>query len=242
MTGTLWSGAVTAGDRLALVPGGGEVRVRSVEVHDQPVERADAGQRVAANLVGVERSAIPRGAALGTPGAFPASYRLDVEIHALPGGPGVAHGTLVQVLLGTACVDARVALLERERLAAGSAGLAQLRLRELVAAARGDRAILRTTAPQATIAGAVVLDPAPQRHGGSERASIACTSSRAATWPSLVRAALRGAEWPVPLGRVAPAGAARGRRGARGAGRAVGRGRADRPAWHRSGLADGGSL
>ncbi|MDX6621628.1 MAG: selenocysteine-specific elongation factor [Gaiellales bacterium] len=206
VTGTLWSGAVTAGDRLTLVPAGGDVRVRSIEVHDHPVERADAGQRVAANLVGVERNAIPRGATLATPGAFPASYRLDAEIHALPGAPGVAHGTLVQVLLGTACVDARVALFERERVAPGSAGLAQLRLREPVAAARGDRAILRTTAPPATIAGAVVLDPAPRRHGGGKSAIDRMRLLAGGDLPSLVRAALIGAEWPVPLGRIAPAG------------------------------------
>ena len=96
--------------------------MRSVQVHDQPVERAQAGRRVAAALVGVERGAIARGSALGTPGAFPESYRLDVELRALPSGPGVAHGALVQVLAGTACVDARVALLEAERAAGGRDG------------------------------------------------------------------------------------------------------------------------
>jgi selenocysteine-specific elongation factor len=206
VTGTLWSGVVTAGDRLVLTPTGGEVRVRSVEVHDQPVERAEAGQRVAANLVGVERNAIPRGATLSTPGAFPESYRLDVELRALSGGPGVAHGALVQVLIGTACVDARVALLGSSALAAGSAGLAQLRLRERVAAARGDRVIVRTTAPPATIAGGVVLDPAPPRHGGAEATLERLRLLAGGDAPSLVRAALQGATWPLTLDRVAPAG------------------------------------
>ena len=206
VTGTLWSGAVGAGDRLALVPEGGEVRVRSVEVHDEGVERAEAGQRVAASLVGVERSAIPGGATLATPGTLPASYRLDVEVRALPGGPGVSQGALVQVLLGTACIDARVALLGADRLAPGAAGLAQLRLRELVASARGDHAILRATAPQATIAGALVLDPAPQRHGGSASAIDRMRLLAGGDARSLVRAALRDAVWPVPLAQVAPAG------------------------------------
>jgi selenocysteine-specific elongation factor len=206
VTGTLWSGSIAAGDRLALVPEGGDVRVRSVEVHDQAVERADAGQRVAANLVGVEREAIPRGAALGTPGAFPASYRLDVELHALPHGPGIGQGALVQVLLGTACVDARVALLGSAGLPAGSSGLAQLRLRELVAAARGDRVILRSTAPQATIAGGLVLDPAPRRHGAGADALDRMQLLAEGDAPSLVRAALQGAPWPVALDQVAPAG------------------------------------
>jgi len=206
VTGTLWSGAIAAGDRLAVLPGGGDVRVRSVEVHDQPVERAEPGQRVAASLAGVERSAIPRGAMLATPGAFPESYRLDVDLQALPSGPGVAHATLVQALIGTACVDARVALLEPGALAAGARGLAQLRLREPVAAARGDRVIVRTTAPQATIAGALVLDPAPARHGGTQAAIARLRLLAGGDAPSLVRAALQASTWPITLRGVARPG------------------------------------
>ena len=55
VTGTLWSGSVAAGDRLRLEPSGRDVRVRSVQVHDRDVERAEAGQRVALSLPGVER-------------------------------------------------------------------------------------------------------------------------------------------------------------------------------------------
>src|SRR3712207_7916468 len=42
-----------SGDNLVLQPAGRAVRVRSVQVHDAAVERADAGQRVALNLAGV---------------------------------------------------------------------------------------------------------------------------------------------------------------------------------------------
>ena len=55
-TGTLWSGTIGAGDELVLQPSGKDVRVRSVQVHDRDVDRAEAGQRVAVSLPGVERS------------------------------------------------------------------------------------------------------------------------------------------------------------------------------------------
>src|SRR6266567_8190887 len=50
VTGTLWSGQVAAGDRLEVLPAGFEARVRSVQVHGETVERAEAGQRVAVVL------------------------------------------------------------------------------------------------------------------------------------------------------------------------------------------------
>ena len=52
VTGTLWSGEIGRGDELEVLPQGRRVRVRGVQVHDQPVDRAPAGQRVAVNLTG----------------------------------------------------------------------------------------------------------------------------------------------------------------------------------------------
>src|SRR5256714_9640588 len=54
-TGTLWSGRIAAGDVLHAEPGGRELRVRSVQVHDQALEIAEPGQRVAVALPGIER-------------------------------------------------------------------------------------------------------------------------------------------------------------------------------------------
>jgi selenocysteine-specific elongation factor len=83
VTGTLWSGSVGEGDVLRAEPAGVDVRVRSVQVHDMPVERAEAGQRVAAAVPGIERGQLGRGDALIEPGAYPVSYRLDVVLDEL---------------------------------------------------------------------------------------------------------------------------------------------------------------
>ncbi len=83
MTGTLWSGTIAEGDTLRVAPRGGEVRVRTVQVHDTAVPSATAGERVALGLPGIERRELHRGDALVTPGAFPVSYRLDVELEEL---------------------------------------------------------------------------------------------------------------------------------------------------------------
>src|SRR5206468_12197607 len=79
VTGTLWSGTIGEGDELRVEPAGLDVRVRSIQVHDEPVERAGAGRRVAVSLPGIERAELRRGDALVEPGAYPASYRLAVS-------------------------------------------------------------------------------------------------------------------------------------------------------------------
>src|SRR5205085_640562 len=61
VTGTLWSGSIGRGDELMLLPQRRQARVRGVQVHDQPVERALAGQRVALNLTGVAVADVARG-------------------------------------------------------------------------------------------------------------------------------------------------------------------------------------
>ena len=43
VTGTLWGGPIARGDRVRVVPGGQAARVRGLEVHDEPAERATGG-------------------------------------------------------------------------------------------------------------------------------------------------------------------------------------------------------
>ena len=69
VTGTLWTGTIAEGDTLQVAPRGGEVRVRTVQVHDAAVATAMAGERVALGLPGAERRELRRGDALVAPGA-----------------------------------------------------------------------------------------------------------------------------------------------------------------------------
>jgi selenocysteine-specific elongation factor len=154
-TGTLWSGTIAAGDLLRVEPSGRVVRVRSVQVHDTPVDAAAAGQRVAVNLPTVERRELARGDVLVEPGHYPVSYRLDVLLEELAEIPAA-----VTVHVGTQAVPARVARAGR---------YAQLRLSKQVVAARGDRVVVRTNE---TVGGGIVLDPAPPRGLEPERLAL----------------------------------------------------------------------
>ena len=166
-TGTLWSGTIGAGDEVVLQPSGKDVRVRSVQVHDRDVERAEAGQRVAVSLPGVDRAEAIRGDALVQRGGYPVSHRLDVVLDELE---PIRDSARVQVHVGTAHVAARV-------VRVGEHG-AQLRLAAPVVAARGDRVILRA---ETTLGGGRVLDPAPPRHRNVERMALVERGDIAAT-------------------------------------------------------------
>jgi selenocysteine-specific elongation factor len=202
-TGTLWSGTIAAGDLLRVEPRGKTVRVRSVQVHDAPVDEAEAGQRVAVNLPTVERRDLARGDVLVEPGHYPVSYRLDVHLEELADVPAA-----VTVHVGTKAVPARVA---RDGV------YAQLRLAEPVVAARGDRVVLRT---QTTVGGGTVLDPAPPRRLEPDRLAVLERGDPEEIVRALVHAPVAGRELQA-RGVLAPGELARGLTAVRAAGEHV---------------------
>jgi selenocysteine-specific elongation factor len=156
VTGTLWSGPVTAGDGVEILPRGTTARVRRVQVHNRDTAEALPGQRVALNLSGVGPGDVARGDVIASAASgIRPTYRLDVELR-LPEAEAM-DGRRLQVHHGTRAVAARVVAL--------GDGLAQLRLESPLVARPGDRFVLRSIAPVTTIGGGAVLDPAPRRHG-----------------------------------------------------------------------------
>ncbi|HET9124819.1 MAG TPA: selenocysteine-specific translation elongation factor [Solirubrobacteraceae bacterium] len=158
VTGTLWAGRISVGERLTLLPAGRSFRVRGLQVHDESVATAPAGQRVAVNLAGADRRAVRRGDALVAAGsAVAASYRIEV---ALTHGEVPEHRERVQVHHGTRDVPARVRRLDGEHW--------QLRVEQPLLAADGDRLVLRRISPPDTLGGGVILTA---RAGGRRSAA-----------------------------------------------------------------------
>jgi len=180
VTGTLWSGSLGEGDELRAEPAGLDIRLRSVQVHDEPVARAGPERRVAASLPGIERSRLRRGDVLVEPGAYPVSYRLDVALDELE---PIAAGARVHVHHGTGECVARVAR--------AGGPYAQLRLSAPVVAARGDRVILRD---RTTLGGGRVLDPAPPRSLDLDRFRLFDSGDPASIVRASVQAPVRRAD------------------------------------------------
>ena len=167
VTGTLWRGAVSVGDRLIVQPGGAAVTVRGVQIHDRPVATAPAGRRVALSLRGADRATLERGAFLVGPQAaaglsptrsFAAAVRLVGAARALKTGERVRlhHGTAAHV--------AHLTFLDRRELPPGEGAVAVVRLDGGPAAVEPhDRFVLRSLSPGQTVGGGIVLDAVPRR-------------------------------------------------------------------------------
>jgi len=163
VTGTLISGQVAAGDEVELLPEKKLLRVRGVQTGGKTVERADAGQRTAVNLSGIEHTAVQRGMVIAAPGRFAKTRRLDARLELLASARRLKHRARVHFHAGTAESVAEVLLQEKTELLPGESAFVQLRLADDVVVVRGDRFIVRQFSPVITIGGGEVLDPLARR-------------------------------------------------------------------------------
>jgi selenocysteine-specific elongation factor len=165
VTGTLTSGNVKVGEEIAVLPRGTLAKIRGIQIHNQTSSLAEAGQRTAINLQGVEKAIIERGDVLARPHTFSLSRRLDVRVKYLPGHDRkIKNRSLVRFHAGTSEVIARMILLDKEELASGEEGDAQIILVAPTIAMAGDRFVLRSYSPVTTIGGGVIVDPLPRKH------------------------------------------------------------------------------
>jgi selenocysteine-specific elongation factor len=163
VTGTLWSGSLSPGAQVDVLPAGTRARVRAIQVHGQPVQVARAGERVALNLTGKATRDLARGDVVTTFGSDLApSYRLDCDLEFGEREP--AHGERVQVHHGTRESPARMSWL--------GGRFWQVRLENPLVAVAGDRLVVRQIAPPDTLGGGVILDPGPRKHGPSRELLI----------------------------------------------------------------------
>ncbi|HUF76162.1 MAG TPA: selenocysteine-specific translation elongation factor [Longimicrobiales bacterium] len=165
-TGTLWSGRLSVGDRVRILPQDLEARVRALQVHDQDVEAASAGERTAVALAGegADRALVARGATLVTSPAWAPTWMLTARVRLLSDSSWMlAHNQRVHVHHGTAEVLARCALLQDDEVAPGERGWLQLRLEEPLAVRARDHLVIRAYSPVSTIGGGEVAEAAPPK-------------------------------------------------------------------------------
>ncbi len=171
VTGSLRGAPLETGMTVRIAPDGSEARIREIQVHGTKVERATGG-RTALNLAGVAADALHRGMVLTTDPAVLATDRLLAALRRPADLVGRTRrqrerrwppaGLAVRLHLGTEQVDASI-----DRGGPGAEpfpwgeAVVRVRLARAVAAASGDRFVLREPASGLVIAGGRVLDPRP---------------------------------------------------------------------------------
>ena len=170
VTGTLVSGTLEHGAEYALLPAGRTLRVRGLQTHGEAHQSVTAGHRIAVNVGGVEVGEISRGDTLAVPGAFTVTRRFDAVIENDSPRP-IRNGARVRVyqstseLLGRVTLGAEYSAAQNVPLVAlepGARAFARVRLETPAVLTRGDRFVMRSYSPLATIGGGIVIDPQPR--------------------------------------------------------------------------------
>ncbi len=160
VTGTTWSGTVSVGDEVTILPGGHRARVRGIEVHGEPREAAEPGRRTALAIAGLARTDTGRGAVVVKPEGWRETDAMDALITLLPSARALNQRSRVRVHHGTAEVLARVTPAEGP-IKPGASGVVRLRLESPLVARYGDRFVIRSYSPVTTTGGGRILDPWP---------------------------------------------------------------------------------
>jgi selenocysteine-specific elongation factor len=160
VTGTLRGGRLAVGDGVLIVPGEQRARVRGLQVHGADVGHVAPGIRVAVNVSGCDSSALRRGVVLTARACVVASERLLVIIEETASAPDRSR-VAVKVHIGTDHVPGTLRWIDEP--GEGRPCVALVSLERPVAAAVGDRLLVRLPSPPRVVGGGWVLDPQPPR-------------------------------------------------------------------------------
>jgi selenocysteine-specific elongation factor len=214
VTGSLLDGDLEVNQDVEVVPSGVHARIRGLQQHGHPVDRAVAGGRVGVNLQRVARDQLSRGQVLAPPGTLGSTSRVDVRLRVLASADEpLGHNARVTVFCGTAETSGRVVMLAGGGLDPGSEGWIQLQMSDQLAMRKGDVVVLRRPSPARTIAGGTAVDvmpPLSRRRGhGSSHGALARLEASGSLTDELRRAAggLTAAELEARLGLEAGAAA-----------------------------------
>lgn len=165
VTGTLMEGTINVGDEMMVYPEGKVTKVRNIQVHNEQVQSAYAGQRTAINVGGMKKEELERGSVLARKDGLEPTMMLDIKLKLFDDLDRVVlNGSRVHFYCGSSQVLGKIVLLDRDAAEAGDECYAQMRLEEEVALRMGDRFIIRFYSPLITLGGGKILEVSPRKH------------------------------------------------------------------------------
>ncbi|PKP22264.1 MAG: selenocysteine-specific translation elongation factor [Bacteroidetes bacterium HGW-Bacteroidetes-21] len=164
VTGSVLGGQIETGKEVFLLPGESQkLRIRSIERHGKPVEKAEAGDRAAINLIGLKNEDFERGMLISDK-PLKATRMMDAHITLFNSSITAGLWTNVIFLSGTFECQARMHLLDKEKAHPGESAIVQIHLGKAGVLVNKDRFILRNSSGDITLGGGYVIDAAPLHH------------------------------------------------------------------------------
>ena len=163
VTGSVLSGSLKVEDKIYLLPGEKELRVKRLEKHGKEVQEVSAGNRAAINLSGLKKEEFRRGMVLCDRIINP-TQMIDARIKIISNSKKINLWSNVIFLSGTYESQARVHLIDADNLKCGESALAQIHLDQLFIARAGDKFIIRNSSGDMTLGGGEIIDPHPLHH------------------------------------------------------------------------------
>lgn len=162
-TGSVIKGKISAGKDVFLLPGEKKLRVRRIERYGEEVMEVMAGDRAAINLVGLNPREFKRGMLLSDI-ILPSTNMIDVKLRLFNHTATFNLWNKVIFHIGTYEQQARVHLIDCEKLTAGNTALAQISLDYPGIIQYGERFVIRNTSSNITLGGGEVIDAFPLHH------------------------------------------------------------------------------
>ncbi len=164
ITGTLFSGTISAGDKLVVLPENVETKARSIQVHNDEKSQASFGQRTAINLQDISLEEIERGSTITTKNAVSLTKNTVVKLTILPNiSTKLKNGSLVHLNVGSGFTPAKIFPLFDEQLSDNKTLYCKISMKKEIVTLRNDRFIILSADRERTIGGGKVLDPHPEK-------------------------------------------------------------------------------
>lgn len=165
VTGTIASGRIKKGETVEIYPIEKTTVVRNIQIHNQWVNEAFAGQRVGLNLPNLKIDEIERGMVLSEPGCLVPTYLINAKFQYLSSNLSpLINRMRIKFYSGTTEVIGRMVMMEKDKLLPGETCFVQIRLEKKISSLPYDRYIIRTLSPMMTIGGGMILEINPKKY------------------------------------------------------------------------------
>lgn len=206
VTGSVMSGRLRVKDNAYLLPGKAkELQVRRLERHGKDVSSVKAGDRASINLVGLGKTGVRKGMVIADR-VLKETVILDAQLEFFENetNPALDLWSRVIFFAGTYESQARIHLIDKNKLGPGETALVQVHLQGPCVLRYGDRFVIRNSSGDTTLGGGIVIDVAPLFHRRRPGKLInQMTAAAGGKFPELIASEVRKSIGPVLAADIA---------------------------------------